>query len=208
MTATAGNTAGLSAQLVVQTQILGDLRNAWLQTAAAAHVRLRGRYRRERAEAPRRPSAASRCLGGALRITGTALHWIIAGTFEFLAVAIPAAYALAAGLLVASDAAQNVQQHISALNTAVSATGGAFAQSTGSVLGLGNALQQAQDAAAPGVYTILGAAINTAKTRMGGFAVARPAGCSHVGRVRRPHHGGHAGRVRRPVVRDAFQGGD
>ena len=109
---------------------------------------------------------------GWMRLTATALHWIIAGSLEFLAVAIPALVALGAGLLVASQGAQNVQQHMQALNTTTSAVGDALGVTTGGVLHLGNALQQAKDAANPGVYTILGAALNSAKGHMGAFAQA------------------------------------
>jgi hypothetical protein len=100
----------------------------------------------------------------------TALHWIVAGGAELAAVAVPAAIALGAGLLVASQGAQNATNHMVALWTATEATGPAFHTTTGDVLGLGHALQTAQDAANPGVYEILGSVINDAKTRFADFA--------------------------------------
>ena len=102
----------------------------------------------------------------------TALHWIVAGSAEFLAVAIPAVVALAAGLLVAAQGAQNVQQHFQALYAATESTYSAFHQTVGSVVGLGSALQAAQNAANPGVYEILGSAINAAKSHFADFAGA------------------------------------
>jgi len=107
---------------------------------------------------------------GWLRLTATALHWIVAGSAEFLAVAVPAAVALGAGLLVAAQGAQNAQQHFSALYAATESTYSAFHQTVGSVLGLGSALQNAQNAANPGVYTILGSVVNDAKSKFADFA--------------------------------------
>jgi hypothetical protein len=100
----------------------------------------------------------------------TALHWIIAGGAEILAVTVPALVALGAGALVAMQGASNVAQHMSALYTATEATAQAFHTTVGDVLGLGHALQTAQDAANPGVYEILGSVINDAKSRFADFA--------------------------------------
>jgi hypothetical protein len=111
-----------------------------------------------------------RLWGTGIRLTGTALHWIAAGAAEFLAVAVPAAVALGAGLLVAAQGAQNVQRHFTALYDTLEAVGPATHQTVGSVLGLGSALQKAQDAANPGVYEILGSVINDAKTKFADFA--------------------------------------
>lgn len=119
-----------------------------------------------------RAAAGFRMWGFGLALTRNALHWVVAGAAEFLAVAIPAAIALAAGLAVAAQGAQNVQQHFAALRQATESTYAAFHQTVGSVLGLGSALQNAQNAANPGVYTVLGSVINDLRGRMGGFAAA------------------------------------
>jgi hypothetical protein len=100
---------------------------------------------------------------GWFRLTATALHWIVAGSAEFLAVAVPAAVALGAGLAVAAQGAQNAYTHFSALYDATESTYSAFHQTVGTTLGLGDALQKAQNAANPGVYEILGSVVNDAK---------------------------------------------
>jgi hypothetical protein len=110
--------------------------------------------------------------GIGMALTRNALHWIVAGAAEFLAVAIPATIALAAGLAVAAQGAQNAQQHFTALYAATESTYAAFHQTVGSVLGLGSALQNAQNAADPGVYTILGSAVNDMRTHFAGLAAA------------------------------------
>jgi hypothetical protein len=100
----------------------------------------------------------------------TALHWIVAGAAEVLAVAVPALVALGSGALVAFQGAQNLQRHFTALYAATESTASAFHTTTGDVLGLGHALQTAQDKANPGVYELLGSVINDAKTRFADFA--------------------------------------
>ncbi len=102
----------------------------------------------------------------------TALHWIVAGSAEVLAVAVPALIALGAGLLVALQGAQNAQRHFTALYAATESTAAAFHTTVGDVLGLGHALQTAQNSANPGVYELLGSVINDAKSRFADFAGA------------------------------------
>jgi len=100
----------------------------------------------------------------------TVAHWIVAGSAEFLAVAIPAAIALGAGVAVAAQGAQNAYEHFTALYDATESTANAMHTTVGDVLGLGNALQTAQNAANPGVYEILGSAINDAKSGFSSLA--------------------------------------
>ena len=100
----------------------------------------------------------------------TAIHWIVAGSAELAAVVIPALVALGAGALVAVQGAQNVQRHFTALYAATESTASAFHTTMGDVLGLGHALQTAQNAANPGVYEILGSVINDAKSKFADFA--------------------------------------
>jgi hypothetical protein len=100
---------------------------------------------------------------GRFALTWNQLHWILGVTFEVLAVVIPALIALGAGALVASQGAQNAYNHMTALWTAAESMGGAFHATMGTVLGFHSVLQQAQDAANPGVYEILGSAVNDVK---------------------------------------------
>jgi hypothetical protein len=109
-------------------------------------------------------AAGFRVFGTGLRLTGTAIHWVIAAGAEFLAVAIPAAVALGSAMLVAAQGAQMVQQHMSALYTATEATANMFHVTIGSALGLRSALQAAQDQANPIVWSVLGGAISIVKS--------------------------------------------
>jgi hypothetical protein len=91
---------------------------------------------------------------------GTVIHWVIAGGFEFLAVFVPAMYAMAAAMTVASDAAGFVYTHFKAMYITQQATNTIFGDTINTMLGLKDVMQQAQDAADPKVYELLGAAIN------------------------------------------------
>lgn len=105
------------------------------------------------------------------RLTGNAIHWIIAGGAELLAVTLPALVALGAGLAVMGQAAaENVVPHMQAVYTATEATSQMFNTTAGQVIGLGHALQQAQDAANPAVYSILGSAVITVNEHFGNLA--------------------------------------
>jgi hypothetical protein len=106
------------------------------------------------------------------RLTATALHWIIAGGAELLAVTVPALVALAAAAAVMAPSVQSAAQHMQALQTATSATDQMFGQTAGDVLGLGHALKTAQDAAQPAVYGILGSALIGVKGHMGELTTA------------------------------------
>jgi hypothetical protein len=126
-------------------------------------------------------AAATRDLGAAATVAWrpwflfgqtwqTALHWIVAGGAELLAVTVPALIALGAGAFVALQGAQNLANHMQAVWTAFEAAGPAVGKTMGDFLGLGHAMQAAQDAANPGVYELLGSAINDAKTHFSDFA--------------------------------------
>ena len=69
--------------------------------------------------------------------------------------------------------------HMVALWTAAESMGGAFNTTMGKVFGLKDVLQNAQDAANPGVYELLGSVINDARR---GWAISPggPAGRAHV----------------------------
>ena len=118
---------------------------------------------------------AMQSAGTATRVFGlsmSALHWIFGVSAEALAVLIPAIIAFGAGLDVAMQGAMNAANHMTALWTAAEATNAAFGQTMGTLLGLKPVLQAAQDAANPGVYEILGSAVNDAKAHMASLATA------------------------------------
>jgi hypothetical protein len=91
---------------------------------------------------------------------GTVIHWVIAGGFEFLAVFIPAMYALAAAVTVASDALGFIYVRFKAMYDVQQSTNAIFGDTINSILGLKSVMQQAQNVADPKVYELLGAAIN------------------------------------------------
>lgn len=106
-----------------------------------------------------------------MRLTATTVHWLAAGTAEFLAVAVPAAVAAGVGAFVLyQGVVEGVGLHLQSLYTATEAAGGVFNKTAGDVLGLGHAFQTAQDAANPAAYELLGAYINIAKSHMVDFA--------------------------------------
>ena len=103
------------------------------------------------------------------RLTWTTIHWIATGVAEYLAVAIPGTVALLSGAAVALQASVDVAERVQSIYTATEATYSYMGQTTGTVLGLGDALQKAQNAMQPEVYEAFGAAINGAKNQFGQF---------------------------------------
>jgi hypothetical protein len=101
---------------------------------------------------------------------GNIIHWIIAGGAELLAVLLPALVALGSAAMVLAQGFGNVYQHMTSLYTATEATANMFHQTVGSVLGLHSALQQAQNAANPIAYSVLGAAVMVLRSHFQGLA--------------------------------------
>ena len=97
------------------------------------------------------------------------LHWILMGTTEILATLIPATIALGAGLAAGAEGAQWIANKLQGVYTASEATSQMLGQTAGNALGLQSTLQQAQTAADPGVYELLGAALNGAKSQFFNF---------------------------------------
>jgi hypothetical protein len=164
------NTADASLDLMAQTAILAEMRDLWAENAAMAGV-----YNISIREAGTGASSAGngfRILGTGIRLSGTAIHWLIAGTAEYLAVAIPGTIALGAALADAGQGAQMAYLHMTALYTATEATANIFHETFGQALGLRAALQEAQNAANPMVYAILGSALDDLKARFSGLAQA------------------------------------
>ncbi len=115
----------------------------------------------------------ARIMIGWWRLTGNAIHWIVAGTIEFLAVALPAAIAASVGAFVLyQGVVEDVARRMNALYTATESTAAMLHKTTGDVLGLGHAFQTAQDAANPVAYQLLGNYINIARAHMVNFAAA------------------------------------
>jgi hypothetical protein len=136
--------------------------------AAAGAVRRTAAAVDQAGAAARKSDQAFRIFG--VGISKLAVHGVVTGVIDFLAVAIPAAAAAGAWAAAWSKGAEQVEQHMVALHTATQATNAMFGQTTGSALGLGGALAKAQTAARPEVWSALGAAINLAKERMGDFS--------------------------------------
>src|SRR6185437_15006885 len=105
-----------------------------MASAAATHAA---------ADSAGKAAAGFRVWGTGLRLTGTAIHWLVAGTMELLAVLVPATVAAGAWL----QGATNVAQHMNAVYTATEAMANAGARTAGQMIGLGDALQKAQNAA-------------------------------------------------------------
>ncbi|HMH89688.1 MAG TPA: hypothetical protein VK586_01255 [Streptosporangiaceae bacterium] len=103
------------------------------------------------------------------RVSLTALHWIVSGLSELTAVVLPATVAAAAWAAVWLQGTTNVAQHMQSVYTATEAMANMGAETAGQMIGLGNALQKAQDAANPDVYQALGGAIQVVKEQAGGI---------------------------------------
>ena len=106
-------------------------------------------------------------------ITWNALHWIIAGGAELLAVTLPAAVAAASGAFVLYQGiVEQVGFRMQALYGATEATSAMIGKTTGDVLGLGHAFQSAQNAANPIAYELLGEYVDAARSHMVDLAAA------------------------------------
>ena len=145
---------GLSANIRVSTDGLGAVAAKTAATAAAT-------------------TAATGIMVNGWRLTGNAIHWIIAGGAELLAVTLPALVALGAAAAVQLQGWVNVGQHVEAVYTATEATANVFHTTAGEAMGLGHALQAAQNAADPAVYGMLGSAVITVNEHFGNWP--RPA---------------------------------
>jgi SLT domain-containing protein len=98
---------------------------------------------------------------------GTAIHLITMGVFEFLAVFVPAMIAAAAGAAVMLEGVGQVTEKLQGAYIAAEALGPMFNTTAGDMLGLGHTLQTAQSQMDPGVYELLGAAINGVRLATG-----------------------------------------
>lgn len=110
-----------------------------------------------------------RIWGTGIGVTRTALHWLVAGSMELLAVTIPALVAAGAAAGVMAEGFTWAKNALTATFTATEATSKMLHTTTGNVFGLKSALQQAQTAADPMVFELLGAAAQGAKNSFGGF---------------------------------------
>ena len=99
----------------------------------------------------------------------TQLHWIFMGTIEAIATLLPAMIALGTGMLAGAEGATWIADKLQGVYTASEATSQMLGVTSGQALGLKSTLQQAQAAADPGVYELLGAALNGAKTSFFNF---------------------------------------
>ena len=122
-------------------------------------------------------STASRFLW----LTGNQWHWLIAGSAEFLAVAVPAMIALGGAAADAAQGVQMVDQHMEALWTAAEATGNMFHETAGQALGFKDSLQQAQNAANGQVYEALGGILDAVGGKMTAFQAGSTKALSNIG---------------------------
>lgn len=104
------------------------------------------------------------------RLTATAIHWIISGTAELAAILIPATVAFGAWAAVWLQGTTNVAEHINSVYTATEAMANMGAETAGQMMGLGHALQTAQNEANPDVYQALGGAINIVREHFSDLA--------------------------------------
>jgi hypothetical protein len=95
-------------------------------------------------------TAAAGVILGGWRLTGLAVHGIISGLAELLAVAIPGAVAAASGAFVLyQGVVEQVVPRLDALQGATEATSKMLHVTAGDALGLGHSFQSAQNAANP-----------------------------------------------------------
>jgi hypothetical protein len=128
---------------------------------------------RKAATATDSASASTARWFGWWRLSGAAIHWIISGTAELLAVALPAAVAAsAAAFVLYQGAVEQVGFRLQSLYGATESTDAMIHKTTGDVLGLGHAFQSAQNAADPIAYELLGEYINAARSHMVDLASA------------------------------------
>ena len=98
------------------------------------------------------------------------VHWVVAGSAEFLAVAVPAMIALGSYALDAAQGFTYMYDHLQALYTIQEATSPMFGKTAGQILGIGDAIQTAQNKINGQVYELLGAYLEVAQTHLENFA--------------------------------------
>lgn len=103
------------------------------------------------------------------RISLTALHWIVSGTIEVLAVLIPALVAVGAAADVGLQGVTETADRMKSLYAVTESLGGAFGVTGGMVYGLKGNLQAAQDAADPQIWELLGEGVRAVGTSSGFF---------------------------------------
>ena len=123
--------------------------------------------------APRRPGRDYRWC----RLTGNAIHWIVMGTLEIAATAIPALIALGAAAAGMYPTFVHIFDQMNNLVTASGSVRGALLNSVGPLHNLGVNFGSVARAMAPDAYVIFGSVINSLSGHFGAFAqVARQAG--------------------------------
>jgi hypothetical protein len=111
------------------------------------------------------------------RLSGNALHWLVMGTLEIAATAIPAIVALGAAVAGMYETWGHVYDVMTNLYTASGSLHNAFLNSVGPLRALGEAGDQLQAAMAPDVYIIFGSLIDSLTSHMGAFRdIAEQAG--------------------------------
>ena len=167
--------ADSSADLMMQTQILSagfDRLDTQLD-GVIVHLGALAAAQRAATASTDDAAASTARWGRYWALTGNAIHWVISGSAELLAVVLPAAIAAAAGAFVLYQGAiEQVGFRLEAMYGATEATAAMINKTTGDVLGLGHAFQTAQNAANPIAYELLGAYVNAARSHMVDLAAA------------------------------------
>lgn len=149
---------------------VGTSLNAATLLASAAAIKALNDTAANTAPIAAAANGATRLWGTGIQLTTLAVHGLVSGFIEWLAVAIPGTIALGAAAFVAAQGAGNLYDHLSAMYTTTEATANIFGKTTPQILGMGHAMQTAQNEANPDVYQILGAAINLVKENTGNLA--------------------------------------
>jgi hypothetical protein len=98
----------------------------------------------------------------------SAFHWAMMLTNEVLATVGPAVIAAGSAVAVGLQGAQDVYNRALAINAVGQSMGLAYGATPGSLAGMGEALQNAQNVAEGAVYSIAGAGIQAARSGAGG----------------------------------------
>jgi hypothetical protein len=101
---------------------------------------------------------------------GSVVHWIVMGTLEIAATAIPALIALGAAAAAMAPTFTHIADTLNYLRTATGSWSGVMAASVGPLQAAGEATVKLRAAVAPDAYIIFGAAINALNAHIGAFS--------------------------------------
>jgi hypothetical protein len=117
---------------------------------------------------PANAAAAFASAAGFVKQWYPAFHWAMMLSNELLATVGPAVVAGGAAVAVGYQGGQQVANRLQAIYSVAESLGPSLGMSAGQFLGGGNALQRAQNLGGGGVYELLGAGVNIAKSSASG----------------------------------------